>query len=115
MKSNVPVFAWERNPPSKRDILEFSIIAMELMAEALPIAVRAVGALSPEQQLRFWWAFVDFERETDLDATGGYSPLTIDKWGEKLREWSIVARERINKPSGDLSISQPQAETGDHK
>lgn len=95
---------WEHadSSPSKNDSLWILAHALDLLSSALPLALKGVVGAAPHEQLKFWWDFIDFEKETDMDGHGGLSEIKCAELCDKLSDWASVARERIRTPKGDL-------------
>ena len=77
------------------------------------MAIKNIGSAAPHDQLRFWWDFIEFEKETDLDGSGGLSAMDIDGIRRKLSDWATVARERRETPKGSLDDEGDAGRTED--
>lgn len=98
---------FDRTPPSRADVLQALALALGLLAQSLPLAVQTIGAQPADVQMRFWWAFIDFDKGTDMDGTGGYDgALELETWRVALRDWANVCNDRIDIPDGDLTASE---------
>ena len=77
---------WEnsKDKPSREDVLLTLRLALNLLAETLPIALEAVGTHTVNEQMEFWLNFDSFEKETDLSGYE-YKPQEIRR---KLTEWA---------------------------
>lgn len=96
---------WEtaQSAPLKNDALWILSHALDLLSSALPLALKGVIGAAPHEQLKFWWDFIDFEKETDMDGHGGLCEIDADDLCRKLSGWATVARERIETPRGSLN------------
>ena len=104
MKQERHIQFWEtaQFAPSREDALRTLALALDLLYSALPLALKTVGGCAPHEQLKFWWDFIEFEKETDVDGHGGLSEIDYAALREKLSDWAAVARERIGTPRGDI-------------
>jgi len=82
---------WDKQPPSRTDILIVLFRALDLLADSLPIALENIGDLPLDEQLNFWRSYVAFDKITDLE-------LGDERY--QLSRWSEVAQIRIEQPDG---------------
>jgi hypothetical protein len=100
----VPLLAWDRTPPSRRDALCVLMRTLDLLSEALPLALRTVGSQSFDVQERFWRSFHEFDRHTDVSDAGhnGDETERIRAMADRLEGWREVIEIRIGKPKGTI-------------
>lgn len=101
-----PILAWSRKSPSRHDALLMLALSLDLIHVMLPLAFESIINKPPHEQLDFWWRFIDFEKESDLDGHGGGEPFDIQKIQGKLSEWSEVCRLRAGGEKGDLDAEE---------
>lgn len=89
IKKHIQFWEVSKEKPSREDVLLTLKIALNLLAEALPIAFESVGSRTVNEQMEFWLNFEPFETETDLTAYE-YDPKKIR---DKLNEWSETCDE----------------------
>lgn len=94
---------WGSRVPSREDVLVILKLSLDLLSEALPVAARSVGRLSVSEQMRFWFAFNEFSRDTDFACK-----LSEGDDGENMRHlikgFAELAEEQVN-----ASITQERA------
>ena|ERR1022692_1182768 len=102
---------WHKRGPSKRDALLVLMKTLELLSEALPIAMRHVAQENLETQEEFWSAFVEFRRRTDFSYHAAERFPTMERSraiGELIEEWREVVECRVSTPSGDLDEEESE-------
>jgi len=76
---------WDQDKPSRTDLLLTLELVLELLAEALPIAMEFVGQKSVPIQEIFWRSYIAFDREADLGYHGETISGDLDGWAEVCR------------------------------
>ena len=96
---------WEQYSPSRTDALLTLELVLSLLSEALPMALTEVGKASPEVQENFWRAYIDFDREADLDLHIKTDECTdkSEALARLLVDWAEVVRNRVEARTGSLT------------
>lgn len=63
---HVHIQSWDKSPPSRKDVLVVLARTLDLLREALPVALRHIGAESPSTQSDFWFSFHYLDRISDF-------------------------------------------------
>ena len=99
---------WDKQVPSKRDVLLILMKTLELLSEALPVALEYIGTKPHAVQLEFWRSFTSFDRHTDLTfiANGkSYPDDELLAYNAVLEDWRQLVECRVDIPTGELKES----------
>lgn len=96
IEENLGLQFWHKRMPSQREALLVLEKTLDLLSEALPIALRAVGSNDVQIQQEFWRSFCSFDSQTDISMTAvDYKydeyPIAI---GKLLEDWREVVEHR---------------------
>ncbi len=106
---------WEDHSPSRSDALLYLYRALNLLSDALPLALQEIGNQALEVQENFWRSYLDFDREADFDLhlLGSDGSTKAEALAMLFVDWAEVTHLRISKRTGSLNEPKENPEASE--
>jgi predicted oxidoreductase (fatty acid repression mutant protein) len=94
--------------PSAHDAFRTLSLALSLLADALPVALKHIGSETIVNQTQFWESFQAFDIDSDLTSYNDYASDPAKAVTETLNEWHEIAQ--LHSADAEPSEPSPEAE-----